>query len=63
MPIPTDVSELEEEARGVISKEAMRVQFALRHKFDARKNIEQLDKVFAIIRFSYLSLMSIRLKS
>ena len=46
MPIPTDVSELEEEARGVISKEAMRVQFALRHKFDARKNIEQLDKVF-----------------
>lgn len=46
MPIPTDVSELDEEAREIISNYDMRVQFALRHKTDARKNIEQLDKVF-----------------
>ena len=46
MPIPTDVSELDEEARGIISNYDMRVQFALKHKTDARKNIEQLDKVF-----------------
>lgn len=47
MPIPTDVSELEEEAREIISNYDMRVQFALRHKTDARQNIEQLDKVFS----------------
>lgn len=46
MPIPTDVSELDEEAREIISNYDMRVQFALRHKTDASKNIEQLDKVF-----------------
>ena len=46
MPIPTDVSELDEEAREIISNYDMRVQFALRHKTDARQNIEQLDKVF-----------------
>ena len=46
MPIPTDVSELDEEAREIISKYDMRVQFALRHKTDASKNIEQFDKVF-----------------
>lgn len=46
MPIPTEVSELDEEARKIISNYDMRVQFALRHKIDARQNIEQLDKVF-----------------
>ena len=46
MPIPTEVSELDEEAREIISNYDMRVQFALRHKTDASKNIGQLDKVF-----------------
>lgn len=46
MPIPTEVSELDEEAREIISNYDMRVQFALKHKSDASKNIEQLDKVF-----------------
>lgn len=45
-PILTDVSELDEEAHDIISKYDMRVQFALRHKTDASKNIEQLDKIF-----------------
>lgn len=47
MPIPTDESELDEEARAIISNDSMRVQFALRHRSDASKNIEQLDKVFS----------------
>ena len=46
MPIPTDSSELDEEVRNIITKYNMRVQFALKHKSDASKNIEQLDKVF-----------------
>ena len=46
MPIPTAVNELDSEARTTIDANSMRVQFALRHKSDARKNIEQLDKVF-----------------
>ena len=46
MPIPTSVNELEEEVISTITAYPMRVQFALRHKSDARKNIEQLDKVF-----------------
>lgn len=46
MPIYTKVDELDEEARNVILRNDMRVQFALKHKSDARKNLEQLDKVF-----------------
>ena len=46
MPIPTEVSELDDEVKKIIGEYPMRVQFALRHKSDARKNIEQLDKVF-----------------
>lgn len=46
MPIPTDVNELDSEINTTIDTYPMRVQFALRHKLDARKNIEQLDKVF-----------------
>lgn len=46
MPIPTSADELDEEVRRTIASYPMRVQFALRHKSDARKNIEQLDKVF-----------------
>lgn len=46
MPIPTSQEELDNEVRNEISNNNMRVQFALKHKFDARKNIEQLDKVF-----------------
>ena len=46
MPIPTQTNELDNEVNKTISGYPMRVQFALRHKSDARKNIEQLDKVF-----------------
>ena len=46
MPIPTSQEELDNEVRNEISNNNMRVQFALKHKSDARKNIEQLDKVF-----------------
>ena len=46
MPIPTDVKELDQEVNSTIAACPMRVQFALRHKSDAKKNIEQLDKVF-----------------
>ena len=46
MPIPTAVNELDSEVKSTIEENSMRVQFALRHKSDARKNIEQLDKVF-----------------
>ena len=46
MPIPTGANELDNEVKNTIAKYPMRVQFALRHKSDARKNIEQLDKVF-----------------
>ena len=49
MPIKTKVSELDEEARGVIESagKEYRVKFALRHKTDAGKNLVQIDKVFA----------------
>ena len=46
MPIPTTVDELDYEVKSTLDENPMRVQFALRHKSDARKNIEQLDKVF-----------------
>ena len=48
MPIPTNINELDDEARLVINSVSadMRVQFALRHKSDASQNLEQLDKVF-----------------
>lgn len=48
MPIPTKFSELDQEAHTIISQapKDMRVQFALRHKSDARENISQLDLVF-----------------
>lgn len=47
MPIPTEFTELDDEVQKVFSNYDMRVQFALKHKNDARKNIEQLDKVFS----------------
>ena len=47
MPIPTNINELDAEVNNAIEAYPMRVQFALRHKSDARKNIEQLDKVFS----------------
>ena len=47
MPIYTNIDELDEEARNVILNNDMRVQFALKHKSDARKNLDQLDKVFS----------------
>lgn len=47
MPIPTCADELDKEVNSTIAAYPMRVQFALRHKTDARKNIEQLDKVFS----------------
>ena len=48
MPIPTDNRELDEEIKRTLSstEDEMRVQFALRHKSNARNNLEQLDKVF-----------------
>lgn len=46
MPIPTSENELDDEVSRTVKAYPMRVQFALRHKSDARKNIEQLDKVF-----------------
>lgn len=47
MPIPTEIKELDSEVLDTLSANDMRVQFALRHKTDASKNIEQLDKVFS----------------
>ncbi|KWW29928.1 MAG: Uncharacterized protein AUK63_1155 [bacterium P3] len=49
MPIPTNFSELDEEAKATLqaASDEMRVQFALRHKVDAKENIPQLDKVFS----------------
>lgn len=48
MPIPTKASELDSEIIETLSElnDDMRVQFALRHKSNARLNITQLDKVF-----------------
>ena len=45
MPIPTTAQDLDEEVKEIMSKYGMRVMFALRHKIEASKNIEQLDKV------------------
>lgn len=47
MPIPTTAQDLDEEVKEIMSKYGMRVMFALRHKTEASKNIEQLDKVFS----------------
>lgn len=49
MPIPTEDTELDEEIKHTLSatEDEMRVQFALRHKSNARNNLEQLDKVFS----------------
>ena len=49
MPIPTEFSELDKEAQTTLlaASDEMRVQFALRHKSDARENIPQLNKVFS----------------
>lgn len=49
MPIPTPINELDDEVKSTLSTidEKMRVQFALRHKSNARNNLEQLDKVFS----------------
>ena len=47
MPIPTTAQDLDDEVKEIMSKYGMRVMFALRHKIDASKNIEQLDKVFS----------------
>ncbi len=48
MPIPTKKTEVDDEINDTLSSlsDEMRVQFALRHKSDARTNIPQLDKVF-----------------
>lgn len=48
MPVPTPVSELDEEVVRVLKSlnPEMRVQFALRHKSDAKRNLPQLKKVF-----------------
>lgn len=46
MPIPTGINEVDPEIKSTLEGDPMRVQFALRHKSDVRKNIEQLDKVF-----------------
>lgn len=48
MPIPTEVDNLDSELKEVLSKISprYRVQFALRHKDDASKNIPLLKKVF-----------------
>lgn len=48
MPIPTPTKELDHEIVSTLSAagDNMRVQFALRHKSNARNNLEQLDKVF-----------------
>jgi hypothetical protein len=47
MPIPTDTESLDSEISKTLKQNDMRVQFALRHKTDAKKNIAQLDKVFS----------------
>lgn len=49
MPIPTPINELDDEIKSILSTldKKMRVQFALRHKTNARNNLEQLDKVFS----------------
>lgn len=48
MPIPTSRDELDQEVCSTLdNNKEMRVQFALRHKKDARENIAQLDKVFS----------------
>lgn len=49
MPIPTRDDELDPEVKETLSSvsEDMRVQFALRHKSNARANLPQLDKVFS----------------
>ena len=47
MPIPTTAQDLDDEVKEIMSKYGMRVMFALRHKIEASKNIEQLDKVFS----------------
>jgi hypothetical protein len=47
MPIPTKLSELDDEVQETLAKNDMRVQFALKHKSDARLNLAQLDKVFS----------------
>lgn len=49
MPIPTRKTEVDDEVNDTLLSlsDEMRVQFALRHKSDARANIPQLDKVFS----------------
>lgn len=49
MPIPTKKTEVDDEVNSTLSSlsEEMRVQFAMRHKSDARANLPQLDKVFS----------------
>lgn len=47
MPIPTHEQDVDGEVMDIMSRYGMRVMFALRHKTDASKNIEQLDKVFS----------------
>lgn len=49
MPIPTANEELDRELKEALAciPSSYRVQFALRHKRDARENIPQLDKVFS----------------
>ncbi len=49
MPIPTSEAELDEELQKALASipSSYRVQFALRHKRDARENIPQLIKVFS----------------
>ena len=47
MPIPTTAQDLDDKVKEIMSKYGMRVMFALRHKIEASKNIEQLDKVFS----------------
>lgn len=48
MPVPTENSELDTEVTNVLNSlgDEMRVQFALRHKIDAKRNLPQLKKVF-----------------
>ena len=49
MPIKTEVSELDDEARSAIQTAGneYRVKFALRHKSEASDNLAQIDKVFS----------------
>lgn len=47
MPIPTSKDELDQEVCTTLDANKLRVQFALRHKRDARENIAQLNKVFS----------------